>query len=872
MMTYSRKIILLLLFVLVSVLSNLQAQINCELPAYKNIKVPIEDRVNDLVSKMTFEEKIDLLGGDNLNTIENKRLGIPKILMSDGPLGPTIRKHSTNYSSMINLAASFDTNLMSRVAASIGEETRVMGRNMLLAPAINILRVPYWGRSFETFSEDPYLSSRMTVAYVKALQSKDVIACAKHFVANNQEWNRIKVDAQIDERTLREIYFPSMKAAVQEAGAWSVMTSYNKVNGDYGSENQYLLTDVLKNEWGFDGFVVSDWGGTHSTVKMANAGLDIEMPHAKFYGEKLISAVNNGDVDSSLIDDKISRILRIMFKAGLFDESPESYGGHSNTHERNALAREVAQKSIVLLKNARIPEQENNFLPLSKDKIKSIAVIGPNGDVARMTAGGSGDLTGNYGISPYQGIVNLVGEHIEVGFAKGIPEKKVSLPIVKPEYFMLDNGTPGIKAEYFNSINLQGEPVLIRIEKNIEFHWNPDGNGDVDAAFQVGNNKDADKYGSPMSGVVNTNNWSARWTGLLKSPGGGVYEVGFLSNNGFKLYLNDVKILDNWLDGLPGQLKSTRFTFKEDHVYKIRIEFYEETGTAHCFFGFEPYVQDTDKLNKALELAKKSDVVVLNLGLNKKMEGEANDRITLGLEIAQLELIKEVVAVNKNTIVVLNNGTPITMHEWIDDVPAIIDAFYPGQEGGNALADILFGIINPSGKLPVTFPKKWEDSPAYETYPGIREKAIYKEGIFIGYRHFDKKNIEPLFEFGYGLSYTTFKLSNLKLDKKVINKNDSLIIEFTIKNVGEIEGDEIVQLYISDKKASVERESKSLKGFKRINLKSGESKSVSMIIDKSALSFYDVVSKSWVVEPGEFEVLIGNSSRNILLKDTFKIK
>ncbi len=862
---YNKIKVVSLTFILMGVVSQLYAQNSNDLPIYKDSSKEIEQRIEDLLSRMSLEEKVNLLGGENLNTKKNVRLGIPKILMSDGPLGPTILKHSTNYSAMINLAASFDTDLMGRVAESIGEETRVMGRNMLLAPMINIIRLPFWGRSFEVFSEDPYLSSRMTVAYVKGVQSKNVIACTKVLTANNQEWNRIKVDAQIDERAMREIYFPSMKAAVQEANTWSVMTSYNKVNGDYGSESKYLLTDVLKDEWGFDGFVVSDWNGTHSTVKMANAGLDLEMPHAKFYGSKLLEAVNNGDVAESLINDKVTRILRGMFKAGLFDESAESYGGHSNTPDRNSLAREVAQKSIVLLKN------RNDFLPLPKNKIKSIAVIGPNGDVARMTAGGSGDLTGNYGISPFEGIQNKLGKNANVEFARGIPEKKAFLPIVAPKYFMLEDGTPGIKAEYFNSINLEGEPALTYIEENIRFNWNPETNGVSDAEYQVGDNN-GDYKGSPKAGVINTDNWSARWSGLLKSPGDGVYEVGFISNNGFKLFLDGEKVLDNWLDGLPAQLKSTRFKFKTDHVYKIRVEFYEETGTAHCYFGFEPYVPDTEKMNEAIALARKSDVVLLCLGLNKKMEGEANDRTELGLEIAQVELLKEVVAVNKNTIVVLNNGTPITMDEWIDDVPAIVDAFYPGQEGGNALADILFGYVNPSGKLPVTFLKRWEDSPAFGTYPGIREKAIYEEGIFVGYRHFDKENIEPLFPFGFGLSYTTFEFSNLKLSKTSMHKEDELTIEFTVKNSGKVAGDEIVQLYISDKEASVEREVKSLKGFKRISLKSRESKKIILSIDKSALAFYDVNSKSWVAEPGEFEVLIGASSRDIRLQRVFVLK
>jgi len=825
-----------------------------ELPIYKDIRRQIEERVEDLMSRMTLEEKVDMLGGENLNTKENKRLCIPKILMSDGPLGPTILKHSTNYSAMINLAASFDTNLMWRVAESIGEETRVMGRNMLLAPMINIIRLPHWGRSFEAFSEDPYLSSRMTVAYVKAVQSKNVIACAKVITANNQEWNRINVDARIDERAMREIYFPSMKAAVQEARTWSVMTSYNKVNGDYGAESKYLLTDVLKDEWGFDGFTVCDWGGSHSTVKMAKAGLDLEMPHAKFYGKKLLDAVISGEVHESLINDKVSRILKAMFRAGLFDESAYSYGGHSNTPERNALAREAALKSIVLLKN------ESSILPLQKDKIKSIAVIGPNGDVARMTAGGSGDLEGNYGISPFEGILNQAGKNIEVKFARGVPEGKSSLPIIGEEYFLLKDGKPGIEAEYFNCVDFTGEPALTRIEKNIDFDWNSGGNGD------------SDKYGSPQPGVINTNYWSGRFTGLLKSPGTGVYEIGFYANDGGSLYINGELVVDNSLADLPGQFKSAYYKFEADRTYEIRANYYEVTGTSQFRLGLEAYAPDYTSVNDATALAKAADVVVLCLGLHKKMEGEANDRTELGLIAEQLDLLKKVIEVNKNTIVVLNNGTPITISEWIDDVPAVIDAFYPGQEGGNALAEILFGIVNPSGKLPITFLEKWEDSPAYGTYPGIREKAIYKEGIFVGYRWFDKKNIEPLFPFGFGLSYTTFKFSDLKLSSKTMKQEGEMEISLKVKNTGKMDGDEVVQLYIRDKKASVEREVKALKGFARVSLKTGESKTVNMKIDKSALSFYDVKAKKWVAEPGMFEVLIGASSRDIRLRGEFELK
>jgi beta-glucosidase len=823
-----------------------------ELPVYKNASKPHDARVKDLLARMTLEEKIDLLAGENLNTKENRRLGIPKILMTDGPLGPTVRQHSTNYSATINLAASFDLDLMRRVAESIGEETRVMGRNMLLAPMINIIRLPHWGRSFEVFSEDPYLSSRMTVAYVRGVQSKNVIACSKVMAANNQEWNRLSVDARIDERSLREIYLPSLQAAVQEADTWSVMSAYNKVNGDYCAENSYLLTGILKNEWGFKGFVVSDWNGTHSTVKMAKAGLDLEMPVARYYGAALLKAVRNGEVDEATVNDKVKRILGAMFKAGLFDESADQYGGHSNNPLRNRLAREAARKSIVLLKN------ENNFLPLHKDKVKSIAVIGPNGNVARMAGGGSGNLDGNYAVSPYDGIAAVIGS-AHVPFELGIPPKQAALPAIPADFFMLENGEPGIRAEYYNNMDLQGKPVLTRMEKNIEFEWNPGGQAD------------SDRFGSPDPALVPSERWSARWTGLLKSPGEGIYEIGFLANNGVRLYLDEVNILDNWLDALPGQLKSTQFDFKAGRTYTIRVNFYEETGTSHCKLGWAPYLPDSTVISRAVNLAAGADVVVLCLGLNKLLEGEANDRLDLALPAEQVTLLNRIKGVNKNIVVVLNNGTPIVMDEWLDGVPALIEAFYPGQEGGHALADILFGIVNPSGKLPITFPKRWQDSPAFGTYPGIREQAIYKEGIFVGYRHFDKENIEPLFPFGFGLSYTSFELQSLALSRKTITRNDTLQISLTVKNTGMKAGDEIVQLYIQDVKASVEREVKSLKGFQRVSLQAGEERDIVFKINSSDLRFYDVQSKSWVAEPGTFKVLIGNSSRNIKLEGQFDL-
>ena len=401
------------------------------------------------------------------------------------------------------------------------------------------------------------------------------------------------------------------------------------------------------------------------------------------------------------------------------------------------------------------------------------------------------------------------------------------------------------------SVEIEGKPVASRIDDRINFSW---GQGI-----------------SPVPGIVNDDKFSIRWTGKLKSPGNGQYEIGVRADNGVKLFIDGNLVINAWTDQAPGQFKTDYYEFEEGKLYDIKVEFYENIGTCRARLGIAPVEKGTE-LEDAVKLAQASDIVIINAGLAKNLEGEARDRDYLELPPMQVKLIKEVLKVNKNVVVVLNNGSAMLMTEWGDKVPAIIEAFYPGEQGGTALAKILFGKISPSGKLPVTFMKKWEDHPASKTYPGEKTFAEYSEGIFVGYRHFDKYNIEPLFPFGYGLSYTTFEYSDIKLSSEKISRNDTLEIALTVTNTGKVDGDEVVQLYIHDKEASVEREVKSLKGFARVNLKAGESKSVKFKIDKSHLSFYDVNAKKWVAEPGDFEVLIGASSRDIRLKSKFVLK
>ena len=722
----------------------LQAQPRKEasVPPYKNAKLGVEARVADLLQRMTLEEKAAMLAGSGwMESQPNARLGIPAIKMADGPMGVrswqgsssvtnaanAMRVTSTAFPAGLAMAATWDPELVQQQGKVIGQEVKALGRDMLLGPTVNIARQPLWGRNFEGYGEDPYLASRLVVGYIKGVQGEGVIATVKHFAANNQEFERHRIDEKIDERTLQEIYFPAFQAAVQEANVWSVMNAYNKLNGLYCAESTYLLQDVLKKQWGFKGFVISDWGSTYSTAGTVNAGMDLEMPGGEpmklwfakpttqvdgngagwLTTDKVLAAISAGQINASQVDDNVSRMLRVIFAAGLFDKQHPG-GGAVDTPEQKLVARTAATESIVLLKNS------GDALPLLTKTIHSVAVIGPNAAVARTGGGGSSLVRPSYSVTPLDGIRERAGNQVQVSYAQG-----VSIP---------------------------GE--------------------------------DASK----------------------DSP------------------------------AMQAQLRQ-----------------------------------------EAAAAAGKADAAIVVVGNAPSIESEGFDRKSLGLPAGQDELIQAVAKANKNTIVVINAGSPVSMDAWIDQVPAVLMMWYGGQEGGHAIASVLFGDFTPSGKLPVTFPRKLEDTPAYGHYPGENLHTEYTEGIYVGYRHFDRGNIAPLFPFGHGLSYTKFDYSDLKVTPDKTAPGKPVRVTLTIRNSGSRAGAEVVQLYLHAPKSSVDRPSQELKGFRRVMLTAGQSQSVTFAIDQRAMSFYSLAKKAWVAEPGGFEVLVGSSSRDIRLKGSFEL-
>lgn len=798
---------------------------------YQNPSAPISDRVSDLVSHMTLQEKVDLVGGNSFSTKANARLGIPELKMTDGPIGVRWGK-STAFPSGISMGAAFNRDLVYQMASAMGVETRAHGRDMLLGPCVGLSRIPFGGRNFESMGEDPFLTAELVASYTHALNDQKVVGSVKHFGLNDQEYKRMTINSVADERTMHELHFVPFERAVRE-GMGTVMSSYNKLNGLYASENYDLLTGILKKQWGFTGFVVSDWGATHSTVPSALAGLDLEMPTPEYFGPQLLKAVQDGQVSEALMNDKVSRILGQIFRVGLFDGADSKRPAPTviNSEEHKAVALQLARESMVLLKN------EKNLLPLNLKTTKKIAVIGPNADVY-VAGGGSSMVVPASPVTVMQGMHARVGARAQVGLAPGVisPGTTIAAQNLQPS----QGGGEGLYAEYFNNKNFSGEPTYTRVEPVVNFYY--------------------DEFTKPVPGV-DPANYSVRWTGMLTPITTGDYEIQTTADDGVRLWINDQLVIDNWMD--HGSVTDTaKVPLQKGQSYKIRLEYYQSRGGATIRLAWTPPSQQL--MADAVALAAQADVVILSLGFNSDLESEGNDRSSIDLPVTHLNLIDQIAAVNPKLVVVINSGNPVAMESWLAKVPALIYAWYPGEQGGNALADIVLGDYNPSGRLPVTMLKRWEDSPAYGTYPEQNGDVVYKEGVFVGYRHFDTRNVAPLFPFGYGMSYTKFVYSNLNVRSiKTSASAPQFDVTVNITNTGDRSGAEVVQLYVQDQSPKVERPLQELKGFEKVILQPGETRAVTFHLDQRAFAYYDVMTKDWKAEAGRYSVRVGASSRDI---------
>ncbi len=832
------------------------------MPAYTDKLKPheVDQRVDELLQQLTLREKIALTSGaDAWRTVPIERLGIPSITMTDGPHGVRANRQeagrtaslTTAFPTGVSMAASWNPELIERVGAALGDETHACGCDVLLGPCVNIVRHPLAGRNFEAYSEDPYLAGHTGAAWVKGIQSRGAGTSLKHFACNNQEIERNRGNSIVDERTLREIYLAQFETVVKEAAPWTVMCSYNRINGTYASQNHYLLKEILKGEWGFEGVLVSDWGANHTIFQSIQGGLDLEMPGpAKYYGNLLFEAVRNWQVDETDIEDAARRVLRVVVRSGRMEGTTDA--GSVNTPEHQNLARELAEEAITLLKNDGVDGAGHRLLPIDLGMVRSIAIIGPNAAQMPISGGGSSQVEPPYRVMPYQAMQEMLSGRVAMHYEQGC-DNRVDLPLMPIDYLTpAGDGGHGLKGEYFSHGSLDGTPELTRTDEMTDYWW----------------------FGSRPDESIPIERFAVRWTGTLEVPEAGLYAIQLTNTANARLIIDGATVIDNWRAGplavdqhwVKG---ATQVELNAGHGYGIQIEFVKTTDEplAHLSLQmartFRP--GEDDRKERALALAKQSDLVIFFGGLPQGYESEGRDRPDMELPGDQNDLIRELVKVNPHTIVVLNAGAPVTL-PWLERVPAVALAYYPGMEGGHAIANVLLGGVNPSGKLPVTFPKRLADTPAFNNYPGTKD-VLYGEGIFVGYRHYDQRNIEPLFPFGHGLSYTTFGYANLQVPQQVkvqqLRKGESVPVSVTVRNTGTVDGKEVVQLYVRDMESSLVRPPKELKAFAKVSLSKGEERVVQFTLDERALSFYDPYQRKWVVEPGEFELLVGSSSRDV---------
>ncbi|MEZ4591993.1 MAG: glycoside hydrolase family 3 C-terminal domain-containing protein [Chloroflexota bacterium] len=802
----------------------------------------METKINTLLEQLTLAEKASLLAGANMwYSVPIERLGIPSMQVSDGPNGvrgddDIIGDTSVCFPVGIAMGATWNPALIEQVGAALAAEVRRKGAHVLLAPTVNIHRTPIAGRNFECFAEDPYLNGTIAAAYINGLQKQGVSACIKHFVANDQEFERFSISSEVAERPLHEIYLEPFRIALEKAHPWTIMSAYNRINGDYASENDVTLRDILKGLWGYDGLVMSDWYGTY-TENVPAGGLDLEMPGPARWmdPQKVVAAVEAGTLEEAVVDDKVRRLLRTLGRVGLLGEAPPP----AVAPDPN-LPRTAAAEAIVLLKN------ENDLLPLNPDKAQKIVVIGENAYWPQIMGGGSSQVNPHRAVSPLAGIEARVGVDTAVSYQIGTLIHKVPQLWNMDWFTAADGESRGVTLSYFHNMALSGEPDLTYVINKSELSW----------------------FGT-VNPFVDPTNFSLRLEGSMTVPTAGAYQFHLWSIGQARLWVDGQLVIEHGEAEESDRETAVSLHLSPDKPATIRVEYITDPGARWrtLRLGCIPPLPD-DPMQAAVDAAAAADVAVIVAGLTREWESEGFDRVDMKLPGRQDELITRVAAANPNTVVVLNVGSPVEM-PWLEGVTAVLHQWYGGQDAGHALADVLFGDVNPSAKLPTTFPRRLQDNPAYINYPGENGQVQYGEGIFVGYRYYDKTELAPLFPFGHGLSYTRFAYSNLQIDGDTFGPGSEIAVRVDVTNTGDRAGQEVVQLYVGDEEAKVVRPLQELKAFAKVALQPGETQTVTLTLNQQSLAFFDTAVHNWVTEPGRFTVRLGSSSRDIRLAGAF---
>ncbi|CAH0028948.1 unnamed protein product [Clonostachys rhizophaga] len=833
------------------------------------------------LSQMTLEEKVLLLAGEDLwRTHSIPRLGISRLKTSDGPVGVrggifTDGVKAASLPTGVSIAATWDNDVVRDLCKVLIDEAKSKEVDVLLGPTVCIPRTPLGGRNFEAYSEDPFLTGKLAGTYINSIQAAGIGACIKHFVANDQETRRFFIDEKIPDRALREIHLQPFQIAIRDSNPWSLMTAYNRVNGDFCSASDFLLQDVLRGEWGWDGLAMSDWFGTNSIVPSIKAGLDLEMPGpVRRRGQHLLDAYKKGLFDESFLNDSVSRLLGLLERTGKSKIPDWKEGKEKATDlpEHRAILRKAGAEGIVLLKNSA------NILPLESLDNKTIAIIGPNAARSVATGGGSSNLEPHYRTTPY--------ESLRTELSQKFPTAKLQTHAAFPAHRYLPLLDPAVMKNPSTGAN----GFLLSFWRNMEHEGEP---------FMVENRPSSNLVcydGLPPELTTGTR-YSYRGRCIVTPKTTGLHQFSLSSCGPGKLILDGKVIVDierHWWSpksalfmsyGSPEERVEVQMEagreyelvlesisrepkpYDIDYMAMLEREEVQDGGR----IGFLENQGDLDKFfQEAVDMAGASDVAIVVVGKDHEWETETSDMVSMNLPARSDELISAVSKVNPNTIVVNQTGSPIAM-PWESQVSTIIQAWYQGQEQGNCLADVLLGSVNPSGKLPITFPRRLEDTPPYDNYPGENDVVHYGEGIYAGYRYYDHRKIEPLFPFGAGLSYTTFEYSNIRIKGEVLGLDGKIEVKVDVTNTGSRDGKEVVQFYVSQTESRLGRPSRELKGYDKVFLKAGETCTATTVLDKVSVSYWDDSVNKWVIDAdAEFCVTAAKSSRDRGVSSTFR--